>query len=51
MPECEVLGDEACLRSKGSAERAEDGHEEGEHDWTIADVAEIVSGEIGASGV
>jgi hypothetical protein len=44
-PECEVLGDEALLRSEGRTKRAEDGHEEGEHGWTFVDGGEIVSGE------
>jgi hypothetical protein len=45
MPECEVLGDEARLRSEGRTKRAEDGHEKGEHEARVAEVAAIVSGE------
>jgi hypothetical protein len=45
MPEREVLGDEARLRSERRTKLAEDGHAEGEHDRTIAEVAGFVSGE------
>jgi hypothetical protein len=47
LSERKVLGREVRLRSEGSTERAEDGHDEGEHGQTFAEVAQIVSGESG----
>jgi hypothetical protein len=45
LAEREVLSDEAGLRPERGAKRAEDGHQEGEHDRTFAEGVGIVSGE------
>jgi hypothetical protein len=45
LAERKVLGREAGSRQEGRPESAKPGDEEGEHDRTFANLAEIVSGE------
>ncbi len=45
LPERQVLGDEARSRPEGRGDRAEDGHEEGEHQGMVAEVLAIVASE------